>query len=223
MKDIKKLEIKTFKDLIYELKPNYHSFDIKRDNWEKRPFWSKFEKFFKKEKSITISRFDLRNSGSNIEEYTLKTILWGYPTVGRGTNIEALLETNNFKKLINTLESYIENNIELDQLKKDINRIDGLGVSTMTKFIHFLNTSVDGFQSLILDKRIIDVISLDRFVELDSLSKISYSNAINKYTEYLKLMDEISNSIEVDHEQLEMFLFMFGRNLSQPLGGEAPK
>lgn len=217
---LRQVEIKTFRTLIQEINPNYHSFDIKAVIWQKKPFWSRFEKYFKSQSEVTLTRHDLRNTDFDFEDFVLKTLLWGYPTVGRGTNIEKLLQPENLNKLTKVLENYKENDITLHQFKIDINNIDGLGISTMTKFAHFLNTKVDGYRALILDNRLMDIINSNRFAELQKLSDYKYSNALNKYVEYLQVMDNISADLGVDSEQLEMFLFLFGRNLSKPLGEE---
>lgn len=217
---LRQVEIKTFRTLIQEINPNYHSFDIKAAIWQKKPFWSRFEKYFKSQSEVTLTRHDLRNTDFDFEDFVLKTLLWGYPTIGRGNNIEELLKPVNFNRLTKVLENYKENDITLHQFKIDIDNIDGLGISTMTKFAHFLNTKVDGYRALILDNRLMDIINSNRFAELQKLSDYKYSNALNKYVEYLQVMDNISADLGVDSEQLEMFLFLFGRNLSKPLGEE---
>ena len=70
--------------------------------------------------------------------------MWGYPTKGRGKNIEKMLETENLERLKKILSNYKSSEISIDQLRKDIKSIPGLGLSTITKFTHFLNTTING-------------------------------------------------------------------------------
>ncbi len=219
------MKITDYKNLIKVLPYLEHSFDIKNSNWnginnQKEIIEDIFkdgkiiEVGKKEDKIINISRNDLYNSSNDLEKFILKTLMWGYPTKGRGKNIENMLEENNFQKLISVLENYKGNEITIEQLKKDINEIKGLGLSTLTKFTHFLNTTIEGNKAVILDIQIIEVISSGKFEEFKTLNGIiSYDNAIKHYTKYLEIINNLSEEMEVEQDQVEMFLFMFGRIL----------
>ncbi len=125
-----------------------------------------------------------------------------------------MLKENNFQKLIKVLENYKGNEITIEQLQKDIKEIKGLGLSTLTKFTHFLRTTIEGNKAVILDIQIIEVISSGKFQEFETIEGISYDNAIKYYTQYLEIIDNLSKEMEVEQDQVEMFLFMFGRILS---------
>ena len=146
--------------------------------------------------------------------------MWGYPTKGRGNNINTLLMEDNFKKLIYKLELYKYSEISIDTLRKDMNEIPHLGLSTITKFTHFLNTRIEGFRALILDARIIEVINSGRFEELNSLKGININNALRKYVDYIHIIDMISKDTNSQPDQVEMFLFTLGKNLSEIQGEE---
>ncbi len=90
----------------------------------------------------------------------------------------------------------------------------------MTKFTHFLNTKINGFKTVILDNQIIEAINTERFEELNSLKGIKYENAVRKYVDYIKLIDKLSKQTRSEPDQIEMFLFTFGRNLSELKGEE---
>lgn len=90
----------------------------------------------------------------------------------------------------------------------------------MTKFTHFLNTKINGFKTVILDNQIIEAIHTERFEELNSLKGIKYENAVRKYVDYIKLIDKLSKQTRSEPDQIEMFLFTFGRNLSELKGEE---
>ncbi|MBS9767667.1 MAG: hypothetical protein KGV44_09035 [Flavobacteriaceae bacterium] len=218
------MKITDYKNLIKELPYLEHSFEIKNSVWgninnQKEIIEDIFkdgkiiEVGKKEDKIINISRNDLYNSSNDLEKFILKTLMWGYPTKGRGKNIENMLEENNFQKLIKALENYKGNEITIEQLKKDIKEIKGLGLSTLTKFTHFLNTTIERNKAVILDIQIIEVISSGKFEEFEDLKEINYDNAIKHYTEYLKIINNLSEKMNVKQDQVEMFLFMFGRIL----------
>lgn len=214
------MKLSDFKDLINELPFKNQSFDIKKANWKSENQKEIIERIFGENQIITLNRFDLFNSSSNIHEFVIKTLMWGYPTKGRGRNIDILLKEENFNKLIETLNLYIETDVTLDRLESDIKRIDGLGLSAMTKFLHFLNTKIDNNTAVILDLQIIDAINLGRFEEFNFLNGIRYNNAIKKYGEFLYLINDLSKQLMVKPDQIEMFLFIFGKSLSELKGEE---
>ena len=62
------------------------------------------------------------------------------------------------------------------------------------------------------------VINSGRFEELDILKQkgsIQIYNAYKSYPNYLKIISEISDALDADAGQVELFLFMFGKNLKQ--------
>ncbi len=209
------MKIIDFKDLIKEIPFYYQAFDIKRKIWSDIPQQELIEQIFypKSAEVITINRFDLYSS-SNMEEFVLKTLMWGYPTKGRGNNINNLLKPDNFINLIAILKEYQNSEITLEILQKNLNKIKGLGLSTMTKFTHFLNTKINGNRALILDNQIIEAINTKRYEEFRALEGISYDNAVKKYQVYTEIIEKLTREMNVSPDQVEMFLFTFGRILS---------
>lgn len=211
------MKIADFKNLIKEIPYKNQSFDIKKSIWKCDNQIELIEQIFEGKPQITINRFDLINSNWNIEEFIIKTLMWGYPTKGRGKNIDNLLKEENFKALSKKLETYRESEITIESLKEDL-KIPGLGLSTLTKFTNFLNTKINGIKTVILDNQIIEAINTERFEELNSLKAIKYKNAVRKYFDYIKLIDKLSKETSSEPDQIEMFLFTFGRNLSELKG-----
>ncbi len=195
-----------------------HSFDISKSNWEGEYQSDLINRVFEGKNTITLNRFDLFNSAWNIEQFIIKTLMWGYPTKGRGNNIETILKDNNFNTLVIILDNYRDSEITAETLIQNANSISGIGVSTISKFIYFLKTRVNGYKSIILDRQIIEVINSGRFEELNPLSGIRYDNALNNYVQYIKTIDEISTDSGCEPDQIELFLFSFGRNLSELKG-----
>lgn len=212
------MKISQFQKFISAFPYRNQSFDIKRANWKVENQQDILDKIFDGQKTVVINRYDLINSNYNTKEFVIKTLMWGYPTKGRGRNIDNLLIEDNLERLIEILDGYKERDITIERLKSDIKSISGLGISSMTKFTNFLNTTVDKNRALIFDKRIIDTINSNRFEEFSHLQGINSSNAINYYPKYLKTINDIANQIGAEPEQIEIFLFTLGRNLSEVLG-----
>lgn len=210
------MKIEKFRKLIQQLPYELQGFDISRKTWEKFEQTKFINRIFENKHSININRFDLINSNGNITDFILKTLMWGYPTGGRGNNIKNLLKEENFNQLKKILETYKNQEITISQLKKDIKSIDGLALSTITKFTHFLDTTIEGKRAVILDFQIIEAINTGRFEEFNSLKGISYQNAPNRYLNYLVIVNELSKKLKVEPDQIEMFFFTFGRLLSEP-------
>ena len=208
------MRIVDFQKLIQEIPCKNQSFDIKKANWKIDAQQKFIDNIFNGKEVITINRQDLINSMWNTQEFIIKTLMWGYPTKGRGRNIENMLDPKNLEQLVRILDNYKDQDISIDQLIKDIKSISGLGLSTMTKFTHFLNTTIEGNKAVILDIQIIEAINAKRFSDFNHLSGIKYENAAKRYPEYLKTINDLSLQINADPDQIEMFLFTFGRTLS---------
>ncbi|OFX52730.1 MAG: hypothetical protein A2046_05495 [Bacteroidetes bacterium GWA2_30_7] len=205
------MKISEFKNLIKAMPVDYQAFDIKWRNWNK--FENKKINNIFNEQDIIISRKDIFNE-NDIETLILKTLMWGYPTKGRGKNIENFIGDKHFIVFCDALKRYKKNNISIEIIKKDMKIItSGLGTSTMTKFLYFLNVKVNNIQTLILDQKIIDTLNANRFDEFKDLKDIKYETVLNKYEDYLKIMNDVSVNINCKPDELEMFLFTFGKIL----------
>lgn len=208
------MRISKFQNFIKEFPYLNQSFDIKKKNWEIESQLNMINTIFGTNDTITLTRFDLLNSRYDLESFILKTLMWGYPTKGRGRNIETMLEIRNFERLVKILKSYQEREISINQLQNDVKSIPGLGISTITKFTHFLNTTIDGNKAVILDIQIMEAINTGRFEDFNHLKGITYDNAPKLYPEYLITINELSKAIGAKPDQIEMFLFSFGKTLS---------
>ena len=72
---------------------------------------------------------------------------------------------------------------------------------------------IKGYKCLILDKRIIDILNSGMYAELVSLKQINEYNKYYNYLEYLKLVNKLANRMHVKIDQIEYFLFHFGKNI----------
>jgi hypothetical protein len=211
------MRISDYKNLIEALPVDQHSFEIFSENWKVTNQIELIEKIFDNNESVFINRFHLRYSTSEMASFIIKTLMWGYPTKGRGSNIDRLLESDNFEKLILKLEGYCRNKISLNHIIEDVSEIKGLGQSTITKFLYFLETTVEGYQALIFDEKIVRVLKSGRFDEFYQFKDLRTIN-LNHYVEYLSVIHQIANELKVDADKIELFLFLFGNNLSELIG-----
>jgi hypothetical protein len=127
---------------------------------------------------------------------------------------------NTFKSILTALpdiEKMLSGNKELDTAAYaiicDQLKGKGIGLSTLSKFLYFFSFRLEGYKCLILDSRIIEVLNAGTFIELEVKEAISEWNKARYYIEYLRLMDGVARKNEYSVDQLELFLFQFGRNL----------
>jgi len=213
--------LKKYKKLIDEMPLSECSSTSKREIWKNKSRIVRLL-FVDKEGSITISREDVfdyaeKRKGA-MEKFICATLVWGYPTGNRG-HVKNIVGNKNIKQLIEHLNS-IPRNIQSEHLRdkyreiKDKN-IEGLGLSTYTKFLYFLKISIDKHQALILDKKLIEVFNRGVFQDFNKLKEIRYNNAIH-YANYLEQMHKVGKELKLGRrgvEKLERFLHVFGSNI----------
>ena len=210
----------TYQTLITQLPVREQCFTTKRSTWvnfehSDDEFKRINNSIFKSNDIVCISRNDLFKSNSKLKEFIIKTIYWGYSGGMRG---------NNFSNILSKVDN-IEN--ELLKLKQIINptsndfflsaavfkNITGLGLSTYSKLLHFLEITIDGYPCLILDQRLIDIFKNRMFSEYQTLEAISSYNKIKLYPKYLELTNSIASKFQTNGGNIEQFLFIFGGNL----------
>ena len=125
---LNQMKISQFHEFICAFPFRNQSFDIKRANWKVENQQDIIDKIFDGQKTVTINRYDLINSSYNTKEFVIKTLMWGYPTKGRGRNIDNLLIEDNLERLIEILDGYKGRDITIERLKSDIKSISGLGI-----------------------------------------------------------------------------------------------
>lgn len=218
------MRIRDFEKFIREIPYEYQAFDIKHDHWKNTKQSQIIESiFFQKNTAgiITISRFDLFFAVWNLEEFIVKVLMWGYPTKGRGNNIDNLLLPENFDLLMSKLKN-IDGKDYITILEVlDFLQVKGLGFSTLSKILYFMKLKVESLPALILDQRVINALNINSKFEdygIERFKSLKYENATNHYVEYLQFMYELAMQLKVRPDQIEMFLFEFGSNLKEPVG-----
>jgi len=209
------MKVYQFKDFIKLFPYRNQSFDIHEKYWNTESQVNVINDIFKGCDVITLSRNDLFNSNEDVKSFIVKTLMWGYPTKGRGKNIDNILKKENFEYLVDVLKDYRNNEISMEQQNNDIKNVQGLGLSTITKFTQFLNTRINSYRAIMLDNQIIQSIETKRFEDLEHLQGINYNNAHNYYLKYIETIGQMSGNMNVEPDQIEIFLYTLGKNLSE--------
>ena len=201
--------ISEYKDLISNLPVEQQSSTIKKEIWKRIEYKRKAEierDIFGNEDSIEISRKDIF-AETDITKKIIMILMWGYPTGGRGNNIQNLLEKIN--DIIDILKSINKKNLIEAEARKEIenlNSITGLGMSTWTKFLYFFDVSIDSNKCQIFDLKIIASLNKKQFDEFEQ--KIWKQN-IDYYFNYNKMLNKIATTLKVFPDRIELFLFLF--------------
>ncbi len=214
------MEIARYTQLIRQMPYEDQAFETQMATWKHfenhKLFRSFYRQTFEKNETVSISRGDLfAIAKTDPYKAMFSIVLWGYPRgYTRGNNMKLLFPL--FLEQVQYLSGRLQNqeSITLDEVKQMLKTCKGVGLSTLSKLLYFFNIKVDGYRSLIMDARIISVLSNGRFAELNSLAGIREHNKEEFYSEYLKLCTQLSKTNGYKQDQLELFLFIFGNNLN---------
>ncbi len=206
-----------YKTLIQSLPVNEIGFASKKSVWEKfhdKSEWLKKtnETLFGDKTILTLTRGELKSADKSKREFILKVIYWGYARGMRGNHFENIILEENCTKLENLLNrcNSIDN---FEKIFKEVKEINGIAISTFTKFLYFIGANIEGQKALILDAQIINALSISPFKH-DDFKELEIRNAHQFYVKYLQKMSEWANDLETEPENVEMFLFMFHKGLN---------
>jgi len=215
--------LKKYKRLIDEMPLLEHSSTSERRIWEEKEGKIVESLFGKKKRSITNSRKDVFGYAEDAKKrkgawkkFICATLVWGWPTGNRG-HIKSMVNEN-IGPLVKHFKS-ISPKITFEELKTKYRErnITGLGPSSYTKFLYFLEISIDGKPALILDKKLIEVFRRGVFRDFNGLKRISRDNAMKKYYRtYLERMHKVGKELKLGTrgaEKLERFLYLFGSEI----------
>ncbi len=169
------------------------------------------------DQTVVISRFELFHKYQNLELFIVKVLMWGYPTKGRGKNIKNLLKESNLTLLKNAFKKFeTEESITISDIGELLKlKIEGLGLSTLTKFLYFLRLRIGTYRALILDLRVISALNSGKYRDpgIEQFKPLKYENALLHFSDYLIFINELAKDLQAKPDQVEMFLFEYGRNL----------
>lgn len=202
-------KISVYSKLIKELPVDEQSTTIKKEVWERINYKGKKEienLIFLNSSEIEISRKQVKKE-NNLKKKIVMILMWGYPTGGRGNNIQNVLSKLN--ELVKIFSVYKDIDLTLDEFTNLIemfNKITGLGISTWTKFLYFFDISINSRKCEIFDLKIVESLNKKQFIDLKD--KIWIQN-FDHYIEYINLLYDISCKLKVRADQVEIFLFYF--------------
>lgn len=219
------MKITDFENLIRHFPYERQAFRVNKKVWlpedrrkEDINQYDIIETVFGNADSIMISRNDLLTAKDELEIFVIKVLMWGYPTKGRGNNIENILEPEKFNSFIEQLQILIEKkNINLKEIR-ELLKLEGLGLSTLSKILYFKRIEIEYNPAMILDRRVINAINAEtRFVDsgIEQFKELKYENGANYYEQYLAFLKELATEMKVQPDQIEMFLYEFGANLKE--------
>ena len=215
------MKLSDYKNFIKLFPTENSGYKIKKQNWLGTNQAKLIEEIFDNKTEIILTKEKIKKE-TDLKLFIVKTLMWGYPTKGRGNNINNLLKESELKKIIFLFTTYKKlKNVSFNQLIEDFKEynIKGLGISTLSKFLHLLEIKVENYEAIILDDRIINILNENEFDELQNLKNISREYSLRKvkaktnYLEYLKNLNTLAKKLDTKSENIEMFLFFFGKNL----------
>jgi hypothetical protein len=215
------MRLADFRDLISNMPVSNQAFTSKRTTWATYmkedsagvALRAIFDAHHKGSENIFLSRGDLSDLAMkpNLAEFVMATIIWGYPRGMRGHHFRNV--ASHLEKLCRVLSDARSPISDWILHYRDVREIPGIGLSTYSKFLHFMSANVEGQKALILDQRIIEVVQQNLFEELASLRRLTSANASRLYPKYLECMDDAASRLFLPPEKLEFFLFEFGLHL----------
>lgn len=141
-------------------------------------------------------------------------LMWGYPTGGRGSNIENILaEIDQLCLLLSPVYKQSLTKNEANDLIKQFEGIHGLGISTWSKLLYFFNVAIDSRRCQIYDLKIVDSLNKKQFNELGTQI---WKQDINHYFQYIELVDNLAMRMHVSPDQVELFLFYYNLSYKFP-------
>jgi hypothetical protein len=210
--------LSAYSGLIRHLPYLDQAFETKKETWQRdhyrehKDFDLFLKKIFTSQNTVVLSRRDLFNKANgDVKVAIFSIIFWGYPRNMRGNTFKSILTS------LPDIEKILANNrkLNIDAYTRICEQLKGkgIGLSTLSKFLYFFGFQIEGYKCLILDSRTIEVLNAGTFVELKMLQNLTEWNKEDHYLDYLRLMQKASKKNGCSVDQLEFFLFQFGRNL----------
>jgi hypothetical protein len=207
-----------YHNLIRSLPYLDQAFETSKRTWSSKKYMgnSKFSSFYKNTfngcSTVKLARYDLlKTANEDFSSAIFSIIFWGYPRNMRGNHFFNIVkEFDKIEELLTIDKNLGEH--EFKALAKQLKN-KGIGLSTLSKILYFFRFTVEGYKCLILDSRIIDVLNSQLYEELHELNDVTEYNKIGNYYKYLEVMRTHCYENNLLEDQLELFLFMFGKNL----------
>lgn len=222
-KEDKEVSIKEYAGLIKSLPVGGQFTKIRRDStfWNRTDFpddvievvRTVFDECSGDEIYINISRDDIKKT-SDTKKKIVKILMWGYPGGGRYGQVQNILQ--NMDVLTNCLEAINGNYFaSVQDALGNVLEINGLGLSTISKFLYFFDVKVENTPCQIYDGKVIK--SLNKNHQIDELSsRNNWDRIYDDYVEYIKLLFSLSKKCKCSRspDKIELFLFMINNSFN---------
>jgi hypothetical protein len=137
------------------------------------------------------------------QQKCLEILLWGYPAPNAfRANLVPFLQN------LDRIAKAAADHVEWPQYYRQLHEIGHLGIAMITKLAYFHRLTFQKHQALILDRKIIAVAG--RWQPLH-IAQLTYGNAPGEYVNYLEQMAHVSARIGATPDQVEFFLFSWGK------------
>jgi len=202
--------IYTYSDLIKNIPVRKQSSYTKKDSWNRiidEHFQAILTTMFGSNDKIEISRQDVFNE-NDVYKKIVKTFIWGYPTVGRGNNIQNVI--NSEDRIVGIMSSINGKKITKNEyfaLVTKLKKITGLGISTWTKMLYFFDVKIENSTCQIFDNQIFESLNKEQLIEFMGNKYLRHN-----YETYLNYIDDlavIAKEMMTKAENIEVFLFYF--------------
>jgi hypothetical protein len=208
------MELEIYIDQIRQLKPIATGFMYNEKIWQKlsrkhKILVSDFENEIVSRSDVTKAFEDYYTGNGNYLRAFLLTMIWGFADTGYGTH-----RTNNYitnTENTNLIKSAIDAvpNSDLKKAFNNLMKIKGLGVSYITKVLHFA-TKATGIKeyALIYDIRVAkSLIKLTVPNYIFEIVDVYPSTKFADYQKYNKLIHRLAQEHNLEPDAIELFLF----------------
>lgn len=149
-----------------------------------------------------------KNNGDAMRAFML-TMVWGFADTGYGTHRTNKYISNpeNIIYIKNAVDAVLQN--DLKTAFHELKKVDGLGVSYITKVLYFATRGANHSQyALIYDIRVATaLIQLTTPKEIVDLVSINPSSKFADYEKYNTIIHNLAKQHNLEAESIEMFLF----------------
>lgn len=208
------MELDKYIDQINQLKPMATGFMYNTKTWHKlskehKIFVTDFEDKYVSRTDVTKAFEDYYSENGSYMRAFLLTMIWGFADTGYGTH-----RTNNYitnRENNNLIKSAIDavKDSDLKLAFNNLMKIKGLGVSYITKILHFATKATGNKEyALIYDIRVASaLVRLTTPPYIFEIVNVYPSPKFDDYQKYNKLIHRLSQQYNVEPDSIELFLF----------------
>lgn len=172
--------------------------------------------FFQGRDEILLTRNDVfRSRRRGLETFLVSVLFWGFPHNQHRVCTYAFCNWDVLVGWVNQVRNHpAMTSLEFEGYFPIMNGIRGLGISTYSKILYFLNASVDGYPCLILDnyvaKGIANLVG-NEFAQLQVASNSGRYRYYANYLQYLEASSILAQMNRIPEINVEYTLWIAGK------------